>query len=161
MIGTMSFTAGGYFGYAGISDRQSSGGRTASPLTEQPQPLGIRWIPATAATAPAGTPAATLAGVTAWNGKPVQLTNPEGFTALGVGYLQRTMPDLLGGAVDEEAPVSARRGSWRINDSTALMLLNKKCCKNCFVLSKRSAQMKVKLTQIEISLQNQLLKRIF
>ena len=52
-IGTMSFTAGGYFGYAGISDRQSSGGRTASPLTEQPQPLGIRWIPATAATVPA------------------------------------------------------------------------------------------------------------
>jgi len=82
----MTFTAGGYFGYAGISDRQSSGGRTASPLVEQPEPVSIVWIPATAATAPAGTPAATLAGVTAWGGRPVQLTNPEGFTALGVGY---------------------------------------------------------------------------
>ena len=82
----MAFTAGGNFGYAGISDRQSSGGRTASPLTEQPQPLAITWIPATAATAPAGTPAAALAAVAPWNGRPVSLTNPEGFTALGVGY---------------------------------------------------------------------------
>jgi outer membrane receptor protein involved in Fe transport len=87
-LGAMSFTFGGYFGYSDISDRQSSGGRTASPLTEQPQPLGIRWIPATAATAPAGTPAATLAAVTPWNGRTVQLTNPEGFTALGVGYVR-------------------------------------------------------------------------
>ncbi len=83
---TMTFTAGGYFGYAGISDRQSSGGRTAAPLTEQPQPLAITWIPATAATAPAGTPAAALTAVAGWGGRPVQLTNPEGFTALGVGY---------------------------------------------------------------------------
>jgi outer membrane receptor protein involved in Fe transport len=82
----MTFTAGGYFGYAGISDRQSSGGRTASPLTEQPQPLAITWIPATAATAPVGTPAAALTAVAGFGGKPVLLTNPEGFTALGVGY---------------------------------------------------------------------------
>lgn len=85
-LDNMSFTAGGYFGYAGISDRQTSGGRTASPLVEQPHPVSIVWIPATAATAPAGTPAATLAAVTGWGGRPVQLTNPEGFTALGNGY---------------------------------------------------------------------------
>ncbi len=85
-LGKMTFTAGGYFGYAGISDRQSSGGRTASPLTEQPSPLGILWIPATAATAAAGTPAAALTAVAGFNGRPVLLTNPEGFTALGVGY---------------------------------------------------------------------------
>ncbi len=82
----MTFTGGGYFGYAGISDRQSSGGKTASPLTEQPQPLAITWIPAVAGSAPAGTTAATLAAVAPWGGRPVQLTNPEGFTALGVGY---------------------------------------------------------------------------
>ena len=82
----MTFTTGGYFGYADISDRQTSGGRTASPLVEQPHPVSIVWIPATAATAPAGTPAATLAAVLPWNGRPVQLTNPEGFTALGNGY---------------------------------------------------------------------------
>jgi outer membrane receptor protein involved in Fe transport len=83
---TMAFTAGGYFGYAGISDRQTSGGRTASPLVEQPQPLAITWIPATAATAPTGTPAAALTAVAGFGGRPVLLTNPEGFTALGVGY---------------------------------------------------------------------------
>lgn len=82
----MTLTAGGYFGYSDISDRQSSGGRTASPLVEQPVPVSIVWIPATAATAPVGTPAATLAGVVGYNGRPVQLTNPEGFTALGAGY---------------------------------------------------------------------------
>lgn len=82
----MTFTTGGYFGYADISDRQTSGGRAASPLVEQPHPVSIVWIPATAATAPAGTPAATLAAVTGWNGQPVQLTNPEGFTSLGNGY---------------------------------------------------------------------------
>ena len=81
-----SFTAGSYFGYAGISDRQTSGGRTASPLVEQPQPLALTWIPATAANAPAGTPAAVLTAVAGFEGKPVLLTNPEGFTALGVGY---------------------------------------------------------------------------
>ena len=80
------FTAGGYFGYADISDRQTSGGRTASPLTEQPQPVSITWIPATAANQPAGTPAAALAAVAGWNGQPVLLTNPEGFTSLGNGY---------------------------------------------------------------------------
>lgn len=85
-IGTMSFTAGGYFGYAGISDRQTSGGRTASMLVEQPVPVSIVWIPATAATAPAGTPAAALTAVAGWNGQAVQLTNPEGFTSLGNGY---------------------------------------------------------------------------
>ncbi|PAW65506.1 MAG: hypothetical protein B9S34_10875 [Opitutia bacterium Tous-C1TDCM] len=84
--GNHSFTGGGYFGYADISDRQSSGGRTASPLTEQPQPVAITWIPATAATAPAGTPAAALAAVAGWNGQPVLLTNPQGFTSLGNGY---------------------------------------------------------------------------
>ncbi|MBM3852174.1 MAG: hypothetical protein FJ399_03365, partial [Verrucomicrobia bacterium] len=86
--GAHLFTAGGYFGYAGISDRQSGGGRTASPLTEQPQPLAITWIPATDATAPAGTPAATLAAVAGFGGRPVLLTNPEGFTALGVTYVR-------------------------------------------------------------------------
>jgi outer membrane receptor protein involved in Fe transport len=85
-LGTMSFTAGGYFGYAGISDRQTSGGRTASLLVEQPVPVSIVWIPAVAGTAPAGTTAATLAAVSGFQGRPVQLTNPEGFTALGVGY---------------------------------------------------------------------------
>lgn len=85
-LGSMSFTAGGYFGYADISDRQTSGGRTASLLVEQPQPVSIAWIPATAATAPAGTTAATLNAVSGFQGRPVQLTNPEGFTALGVGY---------------------------------------------------------------------------
>jgi outer membrane receptor protein involved in Fe transport len=87
-LGTHSFTAGGYFGYSGISDRQTSGGRTAAPLTEQPDPLAITWIPATAATAPAGTPAAALAAVAGWNGQPVLLTNPEGFTSLGNGYVR-------------------------------------------------------------------------
>jgi outer membrane receptor protein involved in Fe transport len=82
----MTFTAGGFFGYSGISDRQSSGGRTAAPLVEQPQPLGILWIPATTANAPAGTPAAALTAIAGFGGKPVLLTNPEGFTALGVGY---------------------------------------------------------------------------
>lgn len=85
-IGNMSFTAGGYFGYADISDRQTSGGRTASMLVEQPVPVSIVWIPATATTAPAGTPAAALTAVAGWNGRPVQLTNPEGFTSLGNGY---------------------------------------------------------------------------
>jgi len=83
---TMSFTAGGFFGYSGISDRQTSGGRTASPLVEQPIPLAITWIPATAATAPAGTLAAALTPIAGFAGRPVMLTNPEGFTALGVGY---------------------------------------------------------------------------
>jgi iron complex outermembrane receptor protein len=82
----MTFTAGGYFGYAKISDLQTQGGRTASPLTEQPEPVSIVWIPATAATAPAGTNAATLTAVAPFGGRPVQLTNPEGFTNLGVGY---------------------------------------------------------------------------
>lgn len=81
-----TFVAGGYFGYSGISDRQSSGGRTASPLVEQPEPLAITWIPATAGNAPAGTPAAALTAVAGFGGRPVLLTNPEGFTALGVGY---------------------------------------------------------------------------
>ncbi|MEO6246901.1 MAG: TonB-dependent receptor, partial [Opitutaceae bacterium] len=83
-----TFVGGGYFGYSGISDRQSSGGRTASPLVEQPEPVAITWIPATAATAPAGTPAAALTAVSGFNGRPVKLTNPEGFTALGVGYVR-------------------------------------------------------------------------
>ena len=81
-----TFVGGGFFGYSGISDRQSSGGRTASPLVEQPEPLAIVWIPATSATAPAGTPAAALIAVEGFAGRPVKLTNPEGFTALGVGY---------------------------------------------------------------------------
>jgi outer membrane receptor protein involved in Fe transport len=83
-----TFVGGGYFGYSNISDRQSSGGRTASPLTEQPEPVAITWIPATAATAPAGTPAAALTAVAGYGGRAVQLTNPEGFTALGVGYVR-------------------------------------------------------------------------
>ncbi|MCX6956729.1 MAG: TonB-dependent receptor plug domain-containing protein, partial [Verrucomicrobia bacterium] len=85
-LGSHTFVGGGYFGYAGISDRQSSGGRTASPLVEHPRPLAITWIPATAGTAPAGTPAAALTAVAGFAGKPVLLTNPEGYTALGVGY---------------------------------------------------------------------------
>ena len=56
------------------------------PLTEQPAPLAITWIPATAGRAPAGTPAAALDAVAGWNGQPVQLTNENGYTALGVGY---------------------------------------------------------------------------
>ncbi len=83
-----TFVGGGYFGYSDISDRQSSGGRTASPLVEQPEPVAITWIPATAASAPAGTPAAALAAVEGFAGRPVQLTNREGFTALGVGYVR-------------------------------------------------------------------------
>jgi iron complex outermembrane recepter protein len=83
-----TFVAGGYFGYSNISDRQSSGGRTASPLTEQPQPVAITWIPATAATAPAGTPAAALTAIAGFGGRAVALTNPEGYTALGVGYVR-------------------------------------------------------------------------
>ncbi len=83
-----TFVGGGYFGYSNISDRQTSGGRTASPLTEQPEPVAITWIPATAATAPAGTLPAALAAVEGYNGRPVLLTNPEGFTALGVGYVR-------------------------------------------------------------------------
>ncbi len=83
-----TFVGGGYFGYSNISDRQSSGGRTASPLTEQPEPVAITWIPATAATAPAGTPAAALTAVAGFGGRAVQLTNPEGFTALGIGYVR-------------------------------------------------------------------------
>lgn len=82
----MTFTAGGYFGYADISDRQTSGGRAASPLVEQPQPVSIVWIPATAGNAPAGTAAAQLNAVAGFGGRPVQLTNPEGFTALGNGF---------------------------------------------------------------------------
>jgi outer membrane receptor protein involved in Fe transport len=81
-----TFTAGGYFGYADISVRVSSGGRAAMPLVEQPDPLAITWIPATAGRAPAGTPAAALDAVAGWNGQPVQITNPNGYTALGVNY---------------------------------------------------------------------------
>jgi iron complex outermembrane recepter protein len=81
----MTLTAGGYFGYADISVRISSGGRTAMPLVEQPEPLAITWIPATAGRAPPGTPAAALDAVAGWNGQPVQLTNENGYTALGVG----------------------------------------------------------------------------
>ncbi len=86
-VGKMTFSVGGFFSYAGISDRQSNGGRTAAPLVEQPEPVGIVWLPATAANAPAGTSASALDAVAGWAGRgPVQLTNPEGFTALGVGY---------------------------------------------------------------------------
>lgn len=82
----MTFTAGAFFGYADVLVRISSGGRAAMPLSEQPAPLGIIWIPATAARAPTGTPAAALDAVAGWNGQPVQLTNENGYTALGVGY---------------------------------------------------------------------------
>jgi len=82
----MTFTAGGYFGYADISVRVTTGGRAAMPLTEHPDPYSIRWIPATAGNAPAGTPAAALDAVAGWNGQPVQLTNENGYTALGVNY---------------------------------------------------------------------------
>lgn len=82
----MTFTVGGFFGYADILVRTSSGGRAAMPLTEQPVPLGVTWIPATVGRAPAGTPAAALDAVAGWNGLPVQLTNENGYTALGVGY---------------------------------------------------------------------------
>ena len=86
-LGKMTFTVGGFFSNSGISDRQSNGGRTAAPLTEQPEPVGIIWLPATAANAPAGTATAAIDAVAGWAGRgPVQLTNPEGFTALGVGY---------------------------------------------------------------------------
>ncbi len=84
----MTFTAGGYFGYADIDVRISSGGRTAMPLTEQP--LSITWIPATAVRAPAGTPASALDAVSGWAGRTVQLTNENGYTALGVGGATHT-----------------------------------------------------------------------
>ncbi len=99
---SMAFHRRRYFGYAGISDRRRSGGRTASPLVEQPRPVSIVWIPATAATAPAGTPAAALTAVQGWNGRAVQLTNPEGFTALGVAT----------------RATEATRGSSRISSAT-------------------------------------------
>jgi outer membrane receptor protein involved in Fe transport len=86
----MTFTVGGYFGYADIFVRTSSGGRAAMPLTEQPVPLAITWLPATAASVPAGTPAAALDAVAGWGGEPVQLTNQNGYTALGVGYTRNT-----------------------------------------------------------------------
>lgn len=82
----MTFTAGGFFGYADIATTVSSGGRAAMPLTEQPTPLSIVWIPAVAGHVPAGTPAAALDAVAGWNGRPVQLTNENGYTALGVGF---------------------------------------------------------------------------
>ncbi|MDP3073024.1 MAG: TonB-dependent receptor [Opitutaceae bacterium] len=82
----MTFTAGGFFAYADIDHRQSSAGLTASPLTEQPVPVAVTWIPATAANAPAGTSAAALAAVEGWNGQTAQLTNHAGYTALGRGY---------------------------------------------------------------------------
>ncbi len=85
---TMTFTAGGYFGYSDISDRQTQGGRTASPLTEQPVPVSITWIPAVAGSAPAGTSTALLNFVSGWRGQPVQLTNPEGFANLGLTYVR-------------------------------------------------------------------------
>lgn len=82
----MSVTAGAFFAYADVLRDISEGGRVASLLTEQPQPLGIVWIPATASTAPAGTPAAALAAVAGFNGQPVQLTNENGFATLGAGF---------------------------------------------------------------------------
>jgi outer membrane receptor protein involved in Fe transport len=85
-IGKMAFTAGTFFSYADILQRSTTAGRSASPLTEQPSPLAITWIPATATSAPAGTPSAALAAVAGWNGHPVQLTNENGFANMGVGY---------------------------------------------------------------------------
>ena len=82
----MTFTMGGFFGYADIDHRQSSGGMTASPLTEQPVPVAVTWVPATAKNAPTGTTSAALAAVEGWNGQTVQLTNNAGYTALGRGY---------------------------------------------------------------------------
>lgn len=82
----MVFTAGAFYGYADQVSRSTTAGRAAMPLTEQPQPLGITWTSATAASAPANTPAAALAAVSGWNGQTVQLTNFNGYTALGVGY---------------------------------------------------------------------------
>jgi hypothetical protein len=83
---TMSFTLGAFYAYADILRSVGSGGQAASPLAEQPQPLGITWIPATAASAPAGTPADALAAVAGWNGLPVQITNSNGYANLGLGY---------------------------------------------------------------------------
>jgi outer membrane receptor protein involved in Fe transport len=85
-IGKMAFTAGAFFGYADILQRSTTAGRSASPLTEQPSPMAITWIPATATSAPAGTPADALAAVSGWNGHPVLLTDPAGFVNEGVGY---------------------------------------------------------------------------
>ncbi len=82
----MSFTVGAFFGYADQLSRNTTAARAAMPLSEQPQPLAITWIPATAANAPAGTPAAALAAVAGWNGQTVKLTNPNGYTAMGVGF---------------------------------------------------------------------------
>jgi iron complex outermembrane receptor protein len=82
----MVFTAGFFFGYADQVSRSTTAGRAAMPLTEQPEPLGITWIPATAGSAPAGTSDAALVAVAGWNGQTVQLTNFNGYTLLGSGY---------------------------------------------------------------------------
>ena len=82
----MAITVGAFFGYADILQRSTTAGRSASPLTEQPSPLAITWIPATSTSAPAGTSAAALAAVAGWNGRPVAITNANGFANMGVGY---------------------------------------------------------------------------
>jgi outer membrane receptor protein involved in Fe transport len=81
----VSFSAGGFYSYADILDRSSTGGRTVAGLEEQPVPYQITWTPATATSAPAGTPDAALAAVAGWNGQTVQLTNHSGFATLGQG----------------------------------------------------------------------------
>ena len=82
----MSFTVGAFYSYADILRNIGNGGRGAMPLAEQPQPLGITWIPATAANAPAGTSPRALAAVAGWNGTPVAITNSNGFASVGMGY---------------------------------------------------------------------------
>lgn len=82
----MIFTAGIFYGYADQASRSTTAGIAAMTLQDHPQPLAITWIPATAASAPPGTPAAALAAVAGWNGQTVQLTNRNGYTAMGVGY---------------------------------------------------------------------------
>jgi iron complex outermembrane receptor protein len=82
----MTFTGGVFYAQADILRNIGSGGNAAYPLVEQPQPLGITWIPATADNAPPNTAPTAIAAVAGWNGQPVQLTNPNGYTSLGLSF---------------------------------------------------------------------------
>ncbi|HEY0966511.1 MAG TPA: TonB-dependent receptor [Opitutaceae bacterium] len=83
----MVFTGGVFYSYANIENYGGNGGNGAMTLEEQPVVLDITWTPATAATAPAGTSAAELAAIAGWAayGRPIQMTNVNGYTNLGAG----------------------------------------------------------------------------
>jgi outer membrane receptor protein involved in Fe transport len=108
----MTFTGGLFYARAEILRNIGSGGNAAYPLVEQPQPLAITWLPATAATAPPNTPAAALAAVAGWNGQAVQLTNPNGYTALGMSFNNNeAVAEQLAGFFGHK---------WEINDRLSL-----------------------------------------